>query len=435
MLDPIAYRRHLLARLLRLAGAGSAGAVALAGASCGARSHLGAASGATASASGAGGLGAGGSTSTSLVGGGGFGGSGVGGFGGGGFGGALVAAGSGGPGATGATVTVGVGGGAPTDGGVEMGMACINVPPQGCPSAADAPPSVNVAVGMVCEMLVAVVAGPILENGACCYDVVVKPFPCYVGRTFFVDEGIVKAELRRGRSWREGSSPDVSALPPATRRALGDAWARDGLFEHASVASFSRFSMQLLALGAPAELLRDTHAACIDEVRHAELCLALASAYLGEDVEPASLPMPAPITIEPDLAAVAAEVVMEGCIGETVATAQALDALAAATDPAVREALAITVADETRHAELAWRFVTWAIDEGGEPVREAVLEAFAGFRPPEPRVEALDDVDLVLYGAHGRQAAREGRAIAERAMADLIQPAMCALLSRRRLAA
>jgi hypothetical protein len=190
--------------------------------------------------------------------------------------------------------------------------------------------------------------------------------------------------------------------------------------------------MQLLALGAPADLVRDTHAATLDEVRHAELCLALASGYLGHPVEPGALPFPAPIAIVPDLAAIASEAVMEGCIGETVATVQALDALTAVTDPAVREVLEITVADETRHAELAWRFVAWAIDEGGDPVREAVLEAFAGFRPPAPRVESLEDVDLGLYAAHGRQRAAEGRAIAEQAMAEIIQPAMCVLLSRRR---
>jgi hypothetical protein len=416
MYDPIAYRKRLLARLLQIAGAGSAVA-ALSAEGCSARSSLGvsttaqSASSSSSSSSGIGGAGGALSASSS-----------TGGIG--GFGGDCTLAPSGV-----SAATVGVGGAFPDGGDSIKGTACVDPGANGCVCASQAYSVLDEVLSGRCLLQTPI--GPILEGGACCYEVQISQFPCYVGRTFFVDEGIVKAELRRGGTWRTGHVPDVSRVPEATRRALGEAWARDGLFEHASVASFSRFSMQLLALGAPADLVRDTHAAAVDEVRHAELCLALASAYLGENVEPAALPIPAPIAIEPDLAAIAAEVVMEGCIGETVATAQALDALAVATDPAVREVLEETVRDETRHAELGWRFVAWAIDRGGDPVREAVLRAYAGFRPPDARVEALDDVDLALYAAHGRQRAREGRAIAEETLARIVQPAMCVLLSRR----
>jgi hypothetical protein len=95
----------------------------------------------------------------------------------------------------------------------------------------------------------------------------------------------------------------------------------------------------------------------------------------------------------------------------------------------VREVLAATVEDEARHAELAWRFLRWALDVGGEPTRAAVVGAFLGFRPPAAREERLDDVDAALYAAHGRQRAAEGRAIAEQALADLVRPGMCALLA------
>jgi len=411
--DPIAYRKHLLGRILRIAGAGTAGLAALAAADCGSRSNLGVEGSSAAGTSGTGGAG--------------------------GHGGALTMSGSGGSGGTigfassassTSGVTVGVGGASP-DGGATEGTACIDVGPGNpCPMGDAAIAGINLWLGP-CEQVVAIVSGPTQEGTLCCYEVLVQPFPCYVGRTFFIDEGIVKADARAGRTWRAGPTPDVDRIPPATRRALADAWARDGLFEHASVASFARFAMQLLALGAPADLVRDTHAGAIDEVRHAELCLTLASAYAGSPLEPAALPIPGPVAIVPDLPAIAAEVAMEGAIGETVATVQALDALAAATDPAVRAVLEQTVADETRHAELAWRFLAWAIDQGGEATREAVLRAFLGFCPPAPRVEQLDGVDLALYAAHGRQRAPEGRAIAERALAEIVRPGMCALLATR----
>jgi hypothetical protein len=424
MYDPVATRKRLLARFLQIAGAGSAGLAAMAAADCGARTNLGVNGQRAATVSGAGGA----VTATAS----GIGGelvvdastTGLGGFG------PSTTTGLGGVGGGSAVSTVGVGAGA-ADGGPFEGTACIDIPDGNCPMGGQAVMVLQGALGL-CYQVDQIVSGPFTGTSDCCYAVIVQNIPCYVGRTFYIDEGIVKAELRRGASWRAGPVPDASRLPDATRLALAEAWARDGLFEHASVASFSRFAMQLLALGAPADLVRDVHAGALDEIRHAELCLGLASGYFGESVEPAALPVPGPIAIVPDLSAVAAEAVMEGCIGETVATVQALDALAAATDPAVREVLEITVADETRHAELSWRFLAWAIDRGGPATREAVLAAFASFRPAPPREEPLTGVDLALYAAHGRQTAVEGRAIAERAIAEIVQPAMCALLSRRR---
>jgi hypothetical protein len=330
------------------------------------------------------------------------------------------------------------GGGAPPDGG-SCGPVQVCYPQ---PDASACPPAASLDGMFVyitacpgapgtCPQIQQVLSGPYSDGGTdCCYVVEGTPIPCYVGRTFFLDEGVIKADLRPGPSWRRGPRPDAASLPAATRRALGEAWARDGLFEHASVASFSRFSMQLLALGAPADLVRDTHAACIDEVRHAELCLALASAYLGRDVEPAGLPFPSAVEVGADLAAVAAEAALEGCVGETVAAVQAYESLLRTTDPAVREVLAATVEDETRHAELAWRFLAWALDTGGPAVRERVIRAFAGFHPAPPTPDDLAGVDLALFEAHGRMAAPEARAIADVALADVVGPCFCALLDR-----
>jgi hypothetical protein len=278
--------------------------------------------------------------------------------------------------------------------------------------------------------IVDVLGGPFPTPTTCCYDLLIESFPCYVGRTFFVDEGVLTAKLRRGRTWTEHMRPDVQDLNAATRRALGDGWARDGLFEHASVASFARFAMQLLAVGAPAELLRWTHLAAADEVHHAEMSFALASAYLGEPIEPDRLPFDAPLPIVADLAAIAHETVMEGCIGETVATLQALDALERATDPAVRAVLEKTVLDEARHAELAWRFMAWALDAGGSDVHVAVSRAFVAFQPPAPRNEDLTGVDLEQYRAHGRETAPKARAIAERVLREVVAPISRTLLAR-----
>ncbi len=424
----ITHRRALLARLLRAAGAGvppagwlfagSLGAY-LAGGGC--ASNI--VSDTAAATSGSTGHGGAASTAASTAS------TGVG-----------AAGGAGGAGG-GAPIDGGVGGGtgaSPADGGCGPVQTCFPYEEDAgaCPAPASLVGTTAYITGCpgtegLCPQIQEVLSGPYTDGGTdCCYVVEGTPIPCYVGRTFFLDEGIVKADLRPGRSWRSGPRPEVAALPAATRRALGEAWARDGLFEHASVASFSRFSIQLLALGAPADLVRDTHAACVDEVHHAELCLALASAYLGRDVEPTGLPITGAVDVEADLAAAAAEAALEGCVGETVAAVQAYESLLRTTDPAVREVLEITVADETRHAELAWRFLAWALDTGGPEVRERVIRAFAGFHPAPPTRDDLTGVDMALFEAHGRLTAPVARALADQALADVVRPCFCALLDR-----
>lgn len=105
-----------------------------------------------------------------------------------------------------------------------------------------------------------------------------------------------------------------------------------------------------------------------------------------------------------DLAAVAASAVIEGCVGETLAAVQAAEQLAAATDPAVRSALEEIVRDETRHAELAWRFVAWAVEAGGEPVRRSVAAAFVKANDERPRPSPGPRAPELVrqLAAHGR---------------------------------
>ena len=66
---------------------------------------------------------------------------------------------------------------------------------------------------------------------------------------------------------------------------------RKGQGEQASVASFARFSLDLLSVGAPADLVDDAHDAAKDEIQHAKLAFGLASFYLGETVQPTGYPV------------------------------------------------------------------------------------------------------------------------------------------------
>jgi hypothetical protein len=174
-----------------------------------------------------------------------------------------------------------------------------------------------------------------------------------------------------GRPWLIDGTPRTAALQG---RATADRWARDGLYEHASVASFARFVSELLTLGAPPALVQAAQAAILDELEHARLCFELAAREHGL-VRPGPLPLDPHTTARAgDPLALALAVFDEGCIGESIAAVEAGITAAESEDPEVRRALERIAIDERQHAALAWRTLRWLVDSFGEPVRAALRD-------------------------------------------------------------
>ena len=168
------------------------------------------------------------------------------------------------------------------------------------------------------------------------------------GRPYLVGgvEVLAKEGDRVESEWRH---PHISAVPDRE-----DEWFRIGVAEHASVASFSRATLQLMAHGAPSSLVDETLSAARDEVRHARVAFALAGRSpgalpLGVDTEPLHLP----------LAELGRRVYAEGCLGETRAVLRAVDLWREAAPGAEKDFWAMVLRDERRHAELAWRTLRW----------------------------------------------------------------------------
>src|SRR5262249_54305642 len=146
--------------------------------------------------------------------------------------------------------------------------------------------------------------------------------------------------------WSEASvSPALDSLDLAMRDELAAAWERVAQMEHASIAAFARFSLQLLSLGAPADLVERTSRAMADEARHAKIAFALASAYRGRDIGPGLLPLNGAFDGASDAASILRLAIREGCVGETVAALEAGEAGAAAQDPVIRSVLAKIASD------------------------------------------------------------------------------------------
>jgi hypothetical protein len=264
-----------------------------------------------------------------------------------------------------------------------------------------------------------------------------SPPQCVIGRPFLVagDERLAASMARSDWYTANGVEPVMiartsgSAASPGLREVIGAGWLEQALMEHASVAAFARFSLQLLALGAPAELCSQAGQAMRDEIEHARACFELARRHCDDDVGPGPLDMTNALDAT-DLETIMLGTIAEGCIGETVAAIEAAEALEHCTDEAARAVLARIAQDETRHAELAWRFVAWALEVGPASLRERARSAFAeaaracgASAPPSSR-----DLELARHGLIAPSLRVELR---RRVLYDVIEPCAQALLDGR----
>ncbi len=166
----------------------------------------------------------------------------------------------------------------------------------------------------------------------------------------------------------------LTPVLPANRDRLAHAWTELARMEHASIASFAAFTLQLLAIGAPPELLRCPHQAIADELGHARLAFGLASAYAGHPVGPGPMPI-ATTTPQSDLATVLIAVIREACVCETLSALDAREAAAHAADPVVQQVWTRIAADEHRHSELGWRTAQWIVRTAPE-LRQLAHDTF-----------------------------------------------------------
>ncbi len=239
---------------------------------------------------------------------------------------------------------------------------------------------------------------------------------CAIGRPFLVDEVARVAHVAGRSDWlEEPLRPDLAGLDAVTRERLANDWLRAARLEHASIAAFARFLLELLAFGAPADLVSRTIQAMEDERRHAELCFALASVYAGLPLGPGELDLEGALPA-PSLDHSLVTAIREGCVGETVAALQAAELGERVADPVLASALARIAADEKRHAELAFQFVKWAILRGDESARAVVQAEIEQVRrelaSAVARIDSHDDARLARSGVLGQGLAQSVRVAA-----------------------
>jgi hypothetical protein len=225
-------------------------------------------------------------------------------------------------------------------------------------------------------------------------------------------------------------------MPPAAdlRSDLAAHWAQIALMEHASIAAFSRFTLQLLQFGAPAELVQHSVAAAADEVEHARLAFALASHYGARDLGPGPLSLTDALTTQ-TLAEVLELVLHEGCIGETLAAFEAAHAADRCQDAELKSVLEGITEDEHRHAELGWSFVHWALATDPSLARVVIqvrddlarsVSSLVTDTRPSPSSNSKAREERLL--AHGVVSPARSTHLRQIALTELVVPALNALL-------
>lgn len=218
------------------------------------------------------------------------------------------------------------------------------------------------------------------QDGKCCYHVAEY---CPGGRPFLVG-GEPRVAGDRNR-WAPGSE-------------LTTPWLADAQVEHASVAAFARLSLQLLALGAPCEFVRDAQRASLDELRHADFFFELASRHDHSSLGPGALDVRGALD-DLSLASLIESNLLEGCIGETLAAEQLRQRALCIDDPRTRRTLLTIAEDETRHAELAFRILAWCRETAPALTREILQRVLAERTPTDRRDELWHHVLSPLLGA------------------------------------
>jgi len=260
----------------------------------------------------------------------------------------------------------------------------------------------------------------------CCYVVELDELCAMPGRPLRIDGTPRLAPVVPSGAWSEQVEAEFSSLDAERRDALLERWSEAAQLEHASVASFARFSLQLLAVGAPPDLIAGATRAQGDEIAHARSCFGVASALAGRELGPGPLDLQGTWSGQVDMAELLEENLREGCINETLAAAEAAWLAERCTVPALAKTLATIAEDETRHAALAWRTARWILQQRPDlrELADRILSPAAELGGDSANLPH-DDAWMADYGCMPAKAAVELRS---EVWQEVITPARRALL-------
>jgi len=237
--------------------------------------------------------------------------------------------------------------------------------------------------------------------------------------------------MRRRAAPIPWAATTAAQLTDGERARLAATWMRRSEAEYLAVSTFSVLAIDLVAAMAPADVISLCLRAGIDEIRHAELCLRMASIYSGEQPMPPAAMSSLPDDPErPKLHQALANTMLVSCVSETYATTVLAATRELTTDPTAQAVLTAIYSDEVMHARLGWSYLRHAIGAGGQGVIDAAAamlpRALRGVANVVERERPVGEVTEAVR-AHGLMTPSEERAIFSTCVREVLVPGFAAL--------
>ncbi len=177
--------------------------------------------------------------------------------------------------------------------------------------------------------------------------------------------------------WEKTHAPK---LAPEVRAELARIWGERIPTEYRSITGFSTLSFDLIAAGAPVDLVAVCHRVAIDELRHTELAVKMVEIYGGEKPELprelSSLPADESLTV---VAQACRSAILISCLGETFACTELAMLRERAVDPVVEGVLRVFLSDEIVHARIGWAYLAHAFKTADAVTKKQVAEAIPSY--------------------------------------------------------
>lgn len=234
--------------------------------------------------------------------------------------------------------------------------------------------------------------------------------------------------------WDESHAPK---LEPDVRAELARIWGERIPTEYRSITGFSTFSFDLIAAGAPVDLVAVCHRVCIDELRHTELAVRMVEVYGGtrpdlpRDIS--NLPADAKLTA---VGQACRSAILLSCLGETFACTELAMLRDRAVDPVVQGVLTIFLSDEIVHARIGWAYLAHAMKTADPKTKASVADAVpryiegiaANLFGTEEALAAVDVTnDDARLAAHGVCSMREEQDLYRQFVPDVFLPGLQAV--------
>ena len=172
---------------------------------------------------------------------------------------------------------------------------------------------------------------------------------------------------------------DASRYHPAAVAEAREMWRVRMRAEHASVPPLAALVLQLVEAGASLDAQGVVLRMGLDELRHTEICGEAVRALGGEpscETDPAPTRLPTWPGVSPEERALR-NVIFGNAMVEMVNAANLVDILDSMSDPCLREATRLLLADEVQHASFGYDYLAaWAPWIAARPEVRASLDGF-----------------------------------------------------------